>query len=243
MLATSAAAQDLFELEVFPFETTPAGHFDAEFHTNALSRGGIRPTVASEDHRPLHVSAEIAHGWTDRFEMALFVETTPFGRDGSAKFAGGHVRGQLRALDAPRMPFRIALAAEYAFNRPAFDRDLQTLEIRSILDRRGGRLSLILNPSMEVVVSGTDSRFVPTFDLSARAGWDLTRQVAINGEYFSRPGTLKHLEPDAAAHHLLFSTLDVGLGSNWEVSVGLGHCTTSSEPWMIKSIVGYRFGL
>jgi hypothetical protein len=31
--AVPAAAQDLFELEVFPYETTPAGKYDVAFHT------------------------------------------------------------------------------------------------------------------------------------------------------------------------------------------------------------------
>jgi hypothetical protein len=52
--ATSSFAQDLFELEVFEYESAASGEYEVELHTNALSRGAGRqfrrvesPAVAS----------------------------------------------------------------------------------------------------------------------------------------------------------------------------------------------------
>ena len=48
----------------------------------------------------------------------------------------------------PVVPIGIAVSAEYTFNRLAFDKELQTLEIRQIIDYRQGRLWMVANPSI-----------------------------------------------------------------------------------------------
>jgi hypothetical protein len=133
------------------------------------------------------------------------------------------------------------VSAEYTFNRSAFDEELQTLEIRPILDYRQGRLWLVANPSLEVLTRGSDDGLRPTFDLSASAGWQLVPHLAVTTDYFSRSATTRHLAPELDAHHLIFTGLNVGLRSQWELSLGLGHCLTSREPWLMKSVLGYRF--
>jgi hypothetical protein len=40
---------------------------------------------------------------------------------------------------------------------------------------------------------------------------------------------------------LLFAGLTLDLGPQWEMSLGVGHCFTSHEPWLMKSVIGYRF--
>jgi hypothetical protein len=50
------------------------------------------------------------------------------------------------------------------------------------------------------------------------------------------------LQPEATAHHLLFSAIGVELPDAWEVKVGASHCISSGEPWLVTSIVGFRFG-
>lgn len=78
----------------------------------------------------------------------------PFGSTGSARFAGGHVRGKVRLGGLAALPLQIAVAAEYAFNRPVFDDELQTLELRPIVAYVRGRLMLLANPSVELVTWG-----------------------------------------------------------------------------------------
>src|SRR5688572_25301995 len=177
LMPRSATAQDLFELEVFEYATTPAGDFDVELHTNVLSRGGVIPASSAGNHRPAHVSVEVTRGWTDRFETAIFIQTAPFGSSGSTRFAGGHLRSKVRIGDLPTVPVRLAVSAEYTFNRAAFDHELQTLEIRPILDYVRGRLSLVANPSLEIVTRGSSDGLAPVFDLSARTAFRLADRV------------------------------------------------------------------
>lgn len=241
MMPRGASAQDLFELEVFRYESAGPGQYEIEFHTNAMSRGTIAPASAAANHRPVHMSIELTRGWTTRLETALFVQTAPFGSNGSARFAGGHLRAKYQIGEASRLPIGFAVSSEYTFNRSAFDGEAQTLEIRPIVDYRQGRLWIVANPSLEMVTRGSDDGLQPTFDLSASAGWQLLRRLGVTADYFSRSATTRHLAPELDAHHLVFAGTNIDVSSQWEISLGFGHCFTSREPWLIKSIVGYRF--
>jgi hypothetical protein len=79
------------------------------------------------------------------------------------------------------------------------------------------------------------------FDLSAAAEWLLLEGVALAADYFSAAATTRHLQPEARAHHLLFAGVNLDVGAGWELGLGVGHCATSGEPWLIKSVIGYRF--
>ena len=234
-----ASAQDLFELEVFEYEGLDAGGLELELHANALSRGSVAPSSIAANHRPAHVSVELTRAWTRRLETALFIQTAPFGSSGSTRFAGGHLRTKVRLGELETIPLRFAVSAEYAFNRPVFNHELQTLEFRSIVDYARGRLTLIANPAVEMVTRGAEG-LEPVFDLSARAEWRLRPRVALTSDYFSAASSTRHL-PESDAHHLVFGGVGLDVASAWEVAFSLGHCVTSSEPWVVKSIVGFRF--
>jgi hypothetical protein len=241
LAATSAAAQDLFELEVFRYGGVPPGDYEVELHANALSRGGVAAGSVAASHRPAHLSVEVTRGWTDMVETAVFIQTAPFGPSGSARFAGGHIRSTLRLGEVSVVPLRVAVSAEYAFNRPAFDHEMQTLELRSIVDYERGRLAVAVNPSLELVTRGSDDGPEPVFDLSARASWRLVARVALTTDYFSAAATTRHLQREVSAHHLLFGGFDLDLGGGWDLGVSAGDCVTSGEPWLMKSVAGYRF--
>ena len=219
---SDASAQDLFELEVFRYESAPAGGYDVEFHTNAMSQGRIARSVATANHRPVHVSVEVTRGWTDalrdralrsdgavRLDRQRAIRRRPSAR---AKYRIGEI--------PTRSPCGVAVSAEYTFNRSAFDRELQTLEIRPILDYRQGRLWLVANPSFEMVTHGSEEGLEPAFDLSASAGWQLVLASAVTADYFSSAATTRHLAPEIDAHHLVFG------GLNLDVGVALG-----TQPW------------
>jgi hypothetical protein len=237
-----ASAQDLFELEVFEFETTAPGTYAVGLHTNGVPQPDRRLETPASAHHPVHVSVEVTRGWTERLDTALFVQTAPLGPSQSRWFAGGHLRTKVRFVDGPELPFRLAVSAEYGFNRSPFDDELQTVELTPILDRRIGRLALIANPSVEFVTGGDAQGIEPTFDLAARAAWSVSPSLSLAVDYFSRPGTTRHLDLDEQAHHLIFSTMELTLQEGWTISFGAGHCVTSSEPWIVRSVVGFRFG-
>ena len=239
--AVCGGAQDLFELEVFEFESARPGEHEVEFHTNALTSGSRAGVPAAANHRPVHMSVEVKRGWTNKFETALFLQTAPFGSPGSARFAGGHARAKYQFGEIGPTPIRVAASAEYAFNRAVFDHELQTFEVRGIVDLERGRLLLTANPSLEVVTRGPEASLEPVFDVSARAAWQLSARLTAAADYFSAAATTRHLLPEPDAHHLMFMGLDIDVGSGWELGVSAGHCLTRREPWLMRSVIGYRF--
>ena len=240
LLPATAWAQDLFELEVFEYDAVSPADYEIAFHTNVMSNGGVTASSPRSDHRPAHISVEVTRGWTERLDTAVFLQTAPFGSSGSARFAGGHIRGRFRFGELPKFPVRLAASAEYAFNDAAFDADLQTLELRAIAAYSRGRLSIVANPTLEIVTHG-DVGEAPVLDLSARGAWALARRVTIAADYFSAAATTRHLQPEPEAHHLVFGGTDIRVTGAWEVGFSAGHCITSAEPWVLRSTVAYTF--
>jgi hypothetical protein len=240
--ATPALGQDLFELEVFEYESSAPGEYEVEFHSNGMTRGAVSGESREANHRPVHVSAEVTRGWTNKLETALFLQAAPFGSPGSVRFAGGHARAKYQFGELGPLPLRLAASAEYAFNRAVLDHELQTFELRGIVDLELGRLWLVANPSVEVVTRGAEASLEPVFDVSARAAWKLSRRLTAVSDYFSAAATTRHLLPQPDAHHLLFMGADLEVAPGWELALSVGHCLTrSGEPWLMKSIIGFRF--
>jgi hypothetical protein len=54
-------------------------------------------------------------------------------------------------------------------------------------------------------------------------------------------GPIRHFEPLAGQHHVVFPVLDFRSSTGWDVNVGVGRgLTGSSEHWVVKWIVGLR---
>jgi hypothetical protein len=236
-------AQDLFEIQVYGYETVPPGETMTEFHTNFIPSGTNTTTggLYANNHQ-FHETLEITHGWTEYFETGFYIETAPYVPGVGAKFTGWHVRPRFRLPESKSFPFRVSISFEYAFNQPGFDPNQQTLEVRPIFDRQEGRLYVSVNPVVSVATKGPDAGSAPTFEPDAKVGWDFTKKVAAGFEYYAETGTVKHFDPLSDQHHLLFGVTDLNVSPDWELNVGIGRgLTGTSEHWIIKGIVGYRF--
>src|SRR6266487_3079553 len=121
-----SAAQDLYEIQVYPYETVEPGHTMLEFHTNFIPSG----TKTTEDgvyanHHQFHVTMEVTHGFTPFFETGFYLETAPYVPDAGAKFTGWHVRPRFRIPEAETFPFKVSISLEYAFNQTRFEPNSQ----------------------------------------------------------------------------------------------------------------------
>ena len=238
-----ASAQDLFEIQVYPYEIVPPGETMAEFHTNFIP-SGTKNTSAGlyANHHQFHETLEITHGWTKHFETGFYIETAPYVPGVGAKFTGWHIRPRFNLPESESFPFRVSISFEYAFNQPGFDPNSQTLEIRPIFDRQDGRLYLSINPDLSVAIKGPDAGSAPAFEPQVKMGWDFTKTVSAGFEYYAETGSVKHFDPLSDEHHLLFAVTDLNVSPDWELNFGVGRgLTDTSEHWIVKGIVGYRF--
>lgn len=242
-LALPAAAQDLFEIQVYPYDTVEPGVTMFEFHSNFTPSGskGVEDGVYGNNHQ-FHETLEITHGWTKWFETGFYIETAPYVPDVGAKFTGWHIRPRFRFPESGGFPFNVSVSLEYAFNRPGFDPNAQTLEIRPIFERQHGRLYLSINPDLSLATKGPDAGAAPSFEPNAKIGWDFTKVVNGGVEYYAETGPVKHFDPLGEQHHLLFAATDLNVSPDWELNFGIGGgLTSTSEHWIVKAIVGRRF--
>jgi hypothetical protein len=242
-LAAPAAAQDLFEIQVYPYDTVEPGVTMFEFHTNFIP-SGTKTTdqgLFANNHQ-FHETLEITHGWTKYFETGFYIETAPYVPGEGAKFAGWHIRPRFAIPVSKSFPFKVSVSLEYAFNQPGFDPNAQTLEIRPIFERQRGRMYLSINPDFSLATKGPDAGSAPSFEPDVKVGWDFSKEIQAGIEYYAETGPVKHFDPLSDQHHIIFPAVDLNVSPDWELNFGVGRgLTDTSEHWILKMIVGYRF--
>jgi hypothetical protein len=238
--AGRASAQNLFEVQVFPDEILEHGETAIEFHSVLMPSGTRLPDQMLDRSSHVHVSFELSHGWSDRFETGMFLETSPSTDDDHAALTGFHFRPKFRFAEWRRFPFHTSVAFEYAFIKNPGDLDFrQALAITPIFERHVGTLEMSFNPGVEVQLAGPRAGESPVFEASAKIASRISRTAWIGVEYYAETGPIKHFDPLADQHHLVFPTLDVRSVSGWNLNVGVGRgLTGGSEHWVVKWIVG-----
>ena len=184
-----AAAQDLFELEVFEYTSTPRRRLRGRVPHQRDVAGDHRRRLATRQSSPDSPVGR-GHARLDgpirdrrlRPDRAVRV-------DRQRPLRGWPSAEQGAARGAFRPPARVAVSAEYAFNPSS-----------SIASCRRSRCA--------------------RFSTTRRAG--------------SRSW------PNRAPAISIFGGVNLDVGSGWELSLGAG-CLTNGEPWVMKSVIGYRF--
>src|SRR5436189_409894 len=134
LIPSRAGAQDLFEIQVYPYDTVEPHHTMVEFHMNFYPNG----TKTTEDgvfpnNRQFHFTVEVTHGLTKHFELAGYL-VTAIVPDVGPKFAGARIRPRFRLPEEWHLPFKISISTEVGFNKHQFDPNTITLDIRPILE-------------------------------------------------------------------------------------------------------------
>ena len=238
--ANIAAAQNLFEVQVFPDETLGRGETELELHSVVMPSGTRLPGEMLDPSSHVHLSAEVSHGWTVAFETGVFVETSPSSEDDHPALTGFHFRPKYRLAEWPPFPFHVSVSLEYAFIKQPGDLAFrQAIAITPILERHVGRFEMSLNPALEIALKGPDAGRSPTFGPSAKVATRASRSVWIGLEYYAETGSIRRLEPLAEQHHLILPVVDIRSMSGWELNLGAGRgLTGGSEHWVVKSILG-----
>ena len=138
-----AGAQDLFEIQVYPYQTVEPGRTMAEMHTNFYPDGGgaAAPGEFANRHQ-VHTTLEVTHGFTKYFECAGYLVIAAHVPGHGGEFAGARIRPRFRLPETPSLFYNISVSFEVGFNQPEFEANTRTLEIRPILEHEQGRLYL-----------------------------------------------------------------------------------------------------
>ncbi len=241
-LPANAFGQDLFEIQVYPYETVAPRHTMVEFHMNFFPSGtkDTENGVFANNHQ-FHFTVEVTHGLTKHFEIAGYLVTAVV-PDAGPKFAGARIRPRFRLPEEWRLPFKVSISTEVGFNKHQFDPNTITLEIRPILEKELGKWYLSFNPDFSKSFRGVDSHRGFEFEPGVKVGYAATKKIEPGIEYYAATGQVTHFETPHDQHHLIFPTLDLNAGPDWELNFGVGRgLTGTSERWVVKWIIGYRF--
>jgi len=240
--AWSARAQDLFEIQVYPYETVAPRHTMVEFHMN-YNPSGTKQTESGQfpNNHQFHFTIEITHGLSRSWELGGYLVTAYVPGVGP-KFAGSRIRPRFRIPESWHLPFRLSVSTELGFNKHQFDPNTITLEIRPILEKEIGKWYFSVNPDLTKSFHGPDAHRGLGFEPGVKVSYSLTKLIAPGFEYYGETGAIAHFLPLHQQHHLIFPTLDLNVSPNWELNFGVGRgLTGTSEHWIIKWIIGRRF--
>jgi len=242
--ARGAAAQENYEIQVYPSEIVPAGATMIELHSNFAASGrrhttdGLTPT-----NHALHETIEITHGFSEWFECGFYLFTSSHAGDGF-QVVGSHIRPRVAVPARYHLPVGLSLSQEFGYQRRAFSESTSSWELRPIVDQQIGRFYWSFNPTLERAFSGDPSGRRFEFAPNAMVTYELTPRLTAGLEYYGGFGALSHLRPWRTGAQQLFPAITIDFGPEWEFNAALGiGVTDPAEPLLLKVIVGRRFGL
>lgn len=240
--ATSATAQDNYEIQVYSADTVEPHSTMVEFHTNFTAQGeknlvnGVRPT-----NHAVHETIEITQGWTDWFETGFYIFTSARSGDGW-DWVGDHIRPRFRIPEKWHWPVGLSLSNEIGYQRRTFSPDSWTWEMRPIIDKKLGRWYLSFNPTIDKSLHGESVSAGFEFSPNAKVSYDFSKVVSGGLEYYGALGPISSFDPVAEQQQQFFPSLDLNVSPEWELNFGVGvGVTRSTDHLIIKVIIGRRF--
>ncbi len=157
--AQPLAAQEAFEITVYPYATAHRGEWEFEGHLNYANRGttAFDGAVAPRQGQ-VRFAGELTRGLTDHWEMSAYLLAAQVPTLGT-RYAGWRLRSRFRAPEEWRLPVKMGLSIEYEAARPAFSESARTFELTAILERRFGGLQLLFDPTFERDLAGPEHEF------------------------------------------------------------------------------------
>jgi len=242
-LAPSLAAQDNYEIQVYPSETVARGQLMLELHSNFTFEGekqvvdGVRPT-----EHALHETIELTYGFTSWLETGFYVFTSARSGEGW-QWVGDHVRPRVRAPESWHWPLGASLSMEFGYQRRVYSPDTWAWEIRPIIDKQLGRWYLSFNPVVDKAVHGVNAGRGFEFSPNFKASYAVTRVATIGIEYYGALGPVTGFDSGPQQQHQIVPTLDLNVSPDWELNFGAGFgVTRATDRFLLKMVIGRRFG-
>jgi hypothetical protein len=240
--ATSACAQDHYEIQVYGSELGDPGNAMVELHSNFAIDGSktIVDAVYPTNHAE-HATVEITHGFTDYFECGFCIFTSV--TQGQAwQWVGDHIRPCFAAPDKWHWPVGVSISNELGCVRRQYAVDTWTWEIRPIVDQKLGRWYSPLNQTLDRSFRGESLHQGVVFSPNFKFSYDFTPKIAGGQEYYGSVRPVTGFDAVAQQQHQIFPAIDFNIAPQWEINFGLGvGLTRATDHLIAKMILGYRF--
>jgi hypothetical protein len=235
---TSVWAAD--EIQVYNAEINRPRQFSLQLHGNFILSGLEEPDFPGGlvPDGSFNGTPEFAYGVFDWWEVGAYL---PYAIEpGPSFFSGG---AKLRTLfvspGAAQRRFFYGLNIEIAWETEKFAPGRWGSEVRPIVGWRWPRVELIVNPIVEVPLSGPedDALFAP----AVRLAWLATPSWAFGFEHYAELGPLGDFAGVEEQAHELFAVAD-RTSSTFDLNCGIGHgFTAASNDWTAKAILSWSF--
>jgi Putative MetA-pathway of phenol degradation len=240
--AFSLHAQGNYEIQVYGSDTIAPERTMVELHSNYTFEGfktsvnGVLP-----DEHQLHETVEITQGWTGWFETGFYIFTS-YGPGQGYKWVGDHIRPRVRVPDSWHWPVGVSLSTELGYQRPIFDADTWTWEIRPIIDKQWGPWYVAFNPALERSFHGPSVSEGVGFSPNLKIAYSMTRKLSAGLEYYGSLGSITGFDRVDLQQHQIVPAIDYDFGPNWEFNLGAAvGVTGSTDHLLLKMIIGRRF--
>jgi hypothetical protein len=253
--ASRAAAQiDPWEFEVYPYATEPRGMIELETDNavvaNGHSEGGNGTAVGTFRSQGMWYNGnELTYGLTDRIEAAAYLNfAQPSGH--GFWWAGDKFRLRGKLFDEDTLPVNLGWYVELEWHKtPQFDDADLELELKPIIEKDFGRLSLVANPVFEKVLAGGGHN--QGFEFGYRDGiyYRWRRYLSPGVEFYGGVGLIDDTHPLSEQQHYIFPVLWGELPHGIEYNAGPGFGLTGGSDHVImkfnlalERFVGQIFG-
>jgi len=234
--------QDNYEIQVYGYDTVPAGRTMIELHTNFTFEGfkATNQGVLPDEHQT-HETIEITQGWNDWFETGFYIFTS-YGPHQGYKWVGDHIRPRVRVPKKWHWPVGVSLSTEFGYQRPIFSADTWTWEIRPIVDKQWRSWYVAFNPALERSFHGPGVSEGVGFSPNFKVAYSVTRKLNAGLEYYGSLGPVTGFDPFYLQQQQIMPTIDYDFGPNWEFNLGVGvGVTRGTDHLLVKMIIGRRF--
>jgi hypothetical protein len=238
--ARAAAQLDPWEFEVYPYTTEPRGILEMETNNavvaNGHSNGGNGTAAGTFRSQGMWYSGnELTYGLTDRIEGAAYLNfAQPAGH--GFWWAGDNFRLRGRLFDQGTLPVDLGWYVEVEYHKtPQFDDASWELELKPIMEKDFGPISLIANPVFEKVLSGAGRN--QGFEFGYRNGvyYRWTRYFSPGVEFYGAIGLIDDNHPLGEQQHYIVPVLWGQLPRGIEYNVGPGFgLTPGSDHVLMK---------
>ncbi len=189
---------------------------------------------------------QIPGPFLDRLKSALGMDNVltdpadrwPYGQDNSRRHTPPDVVA-FATTHAHDRRFFYGVNVEISHQPRLFEGAHWNSEIRPIVGWRWRPLEFIVNPIVDVPLSGEPRRF--DFAPAARLAWIVSPVWAIGLEHYADFGPIDRFAPSRERIQELYAVADYS-GRAIDVDVGVGRGLTSgSDDWTVKFILGWGF--
>ena len=226
------AAQDPFDIKVYPAATAARGEWELETHLNYTARGttAFNGRVAPTQYQT-RLTFELTRGITANWEASVYV-LSAYRPGVGAEYAGWRVRSRVHAPARWGLPLDLGFSGEITAPRPAYGGSSPTVELTPILEKAFGRLRLGLNANVERDLgkgelggSAEGWEFEPSAAVAYRVSAVATARLDYRGVFgeLGDPLGLAHVHQFFPGVDLHFSDVTLGL------SVGAGTTTAANR--------------